>query len=544
MAHPILYDIRKVLLSKTVLISMILLIGISFFLISSFSVSVTATNSTNTQILSWYESSGTYHYLVFETNEYGKAVSGVTIQGNLSSSFFSQSTVPTYQGPTVTTNSSGEAQFTIKVPASDINEVNANYTVPVIIHEPNGDVYSAGGQPAIYSPFTTLPNGSSINVPVSPGQIVLVASSSLTGGFSGPITTVTDASNSEQEDLMVTWAGNNGSLPTSYSLYYTFFNETQTCTTGQIGGIGAVSCSSSFSQPSSLSESNTTFFANMTSYEQVFSPPKLEANLGNGSEIGFGLFSSNGFEVTPPVYYSISQLYPVAQTVSSSQADSFVVSFLTTIYGYFIPLIAIVGSYNLYGKDRVSGVLESVLAQPVSRRGLALSRFFSTFAGMAIAIVISMGVVDALGLYYTKSLLNSTILVASAGAFFVELGAFIGIMMVLSRVIKSSGLLIGIGIGLFIIFDFLWSILVLLVLAATRIGINSAAYLGYQIGAEFLNPSQFIQLVITYLTSENSTVGFISPSQYGITIPSLVVTGILWVVVPLAGFLYLAIKRD
>ncbi len=515
---------------------MILLIAISFFLVYSFSSSTTTFQQPNTEVLSWYDNSGTYHFLAFETNQFGQAVSGATIQANITSLFFSQSTLPSFQGPRVTTNSTGEAEFTINVPVSDINEVNANYTVTFTIQEPSGGEYTAGGQPAVYSPLTSFSNGSAISVQASPGQIILVANTN-----SGPISIVTDSSNSQKDNLMVTWAGVNGSLPSSYSLYYEFFNETETCTTHSIG---ATSCTSSFSPPSTLAESNMTFFDKLSSYEQVSNPPKLATTLGNASEIGLVLFTSNGYEAFSPQYYPVTQLYPTIQPVTLSQADELVSSFLTSIYSFFVPLIAIIGSYNSYGKDRISGVLESVLVQPVSRRGLALSRFLATFTGMAIAIGISMAVVDGLVFYYAKAFISSTILLASAGAFCVELAAFIGLMMLLSRVVKSSGLLIGIGIGLFIIFDFLWSIIILLFLVAIRAGFSGTGYVGYTVAAEFVNPAQFVSLVITYLTSSSSSVGLLSPSQYGITIPSLVATGILWVAIPLAGFLYLAVKRD
>ncbi|MCL5067742.1 MAG: hypothetical protein M1368_05240, partial [Thaumarchaeota archaeon] len=123
MAHPLLYDIRKVFFSKTVLISMILLIGVSFFLVSSFSVSSTGTSQfPNVQVMSWYDNSGTYHFLVFETNQFGQPVSGPTLQANLTVDPFpiggkgpitNPGSYQVYSGPSVTTNSSGEAEFTI-----------------------------------------------------------------------------------------------------------------------------------------------------------------------------------------------------------------------------------------------------------------------------------------------------------------------------------------------------------------------------------------------------------------------------------------------
>jgi ABC-type antimicrobial peptide transport system permease subunit len=124
-------------------------------------------------------------------------------------------------------------------------------------------------------------------------------------------------------------------------------------------------------------------------------------------------------------------------------------------------------------------------------------------------------------------------------------------MMLLARLIKSSGALIGIGIGLFIVFDFFWGIILTLLFALTHTPYDSLAYYEYSVIAEFLNPAQFVGLVDTFLTHQATATGFgggfnfpISPAQYGITISSIIATGIIWVVVPLAAFLYLAIKKD
>jgi ABC-type transport system involved in multi-copper enzyme maturation permease subunit len=536
MARPLLYDIRKAFLSKTVLISMILLIGSSFFLVSSFSATTTPIQVPNTEVLSWYDSSGTYHFLAFTSNQYGQPVSGVTIQINFTYSPYppraNSSSYPRYGTPPVSTNSTGEAVLTLSVPPSDINLVNENYSVSLQTTQPNG-LSNGGllGYPYTHGNYgkTTANGSSSAFSPVGLGQVVILVGPGL-------ISAVTDPSNSLKSDIKVTWAGPYGSVPNGYSLYYKFINGT--CYISQAPVCGYVS------SQGDLGESNMTFLSNMTTYNQIFTPPQLEPNLGNNSEIALGLFYPNGTAVTPTLYYLINQIYPTPQRITLEQSNQAVITFLTEIFGAFIPLIAIIGSYNSYGKDRISGVLESVLVQPISRRGLSISRFVSTFAGMAIAISISMGVVEAIVCYYTRSAFNSAILLASMGAYFVELGAFIGLMMLLSRVIKSSGLLIGIGIvWLFLVFDLFWNMLIQAATSISGAGFGTG-YFTYAIATDFLNPAQFVQLVVIYLTSYSNWFGFISPAQYGITIPSLAATGVLWVTLPLAGFLYLATKRD
>jgi len=145
-------------------------------------------------------------------------------------------------------------------------------------------------------------------------------------------------------------------------------------------------------------------------------------------------------------------------------------------------------------------------------------------------------------------------MLSSAGAFLVEIAAFIGLMMLLARVLKGSGALIGIGVGLFIIFDFFWAIIILIVVEAARVSFGSLVYYQITIAGEFVNPAQFVGLVDTYITHQSTGAGLlgsatsgnvpITPSQFGITIPSLIAAGLLWSLIPLVAFLYLAIKKD
>ena len=95
-----------------------------------------------------------------------------------------------------------------------------------------------------------------------------------------------------------------------------------------------------------------------------------------------------------------------------------------------------IASYNLYGKYRLTGVLESILVQPISRLGLSISRFFCTFIAMAIAISISMIVIDGVVWAFTNSFVSNTIILSSAVSFFVETAAFIAIMMLLAHVVR------------------------------------------------------------------------------------------------------------
>ncbi|MDA4123101.1 MAG: ABC transporter permease [Thaumarchaeota archaeon] len=371
---------------------------------------------------------------------------------------------------------------------------------------------------------------------------------------------VTDSNNASARDIRVSWVGSDGARPVGYEVYYKFvFPQCQTSANG------GTSCVGQPQQP--LNQTNAKLLGTMSSYMQVFQAPKSEANFTATTGVLIGLVNPNGTSVAaitpgdsqqsnPNAIVSVSSLYPSnkltgGQGVQATQATQIMTRFFSSIFGLFIPLLAIVGTYSTYGKDRVSGVLESVLAQPVTRRGLSLSRYLSTFAAMSAAVVVSVAVVDLVAQHFAGSFVSSAIVVSSTGALLVELAAFIGIAMLLSHLVKSSGTLIGLSIGLFLLIDFFQGLIVTIVAAILQIGPGSVGYYQVSVALDFLNPAQFVSLVVTYFTNVFTFVGIIStqglpitPQSYGITIPAIVLTGLLWVAVPLACFLYLATKKD
>jgi hypothetical protein len=117
------------------------------------------------------------------------------------------------------------------------------------------------------------------------------------------------------------------------------------------------------------------------------------------------------------------------------------------------------------------------------------------------------------------------------------------LIFLLSHLVKSTGLLLGISIGLFVVLDFFWGLIVIaltLLLGGAQGSFVAlqATYLSY-----YANPAQFLNLVNAYVL-QSSLGGFVSPSSYGVTLPAIVLDGVLWAVAPFIIFLYLAVKRD
>ncbi|MHB8565607.1 MAG: ABC transporter permease [Nitrososphaerales archaeon] len=217
--------------------------------------------------------------------------------------------------------------------------------------------------------------------------------------------------------------------------------------------------------------------------------------------------------------------------------------FFAGTMGLFVPLVAIIGAYSSYGKDRISGVLESVLCRPVTRQSLSLSRYISTVLGLSAATIISIMVVYlALG-YFDGSYLNVGFLAATFGGLFVEITAFVALIFLISHLVKTTGELFGVSIGLYLAFGFFWSLLILALNNAIHAIPGSALSIQVEIICDFFNPTQYVTLVYSFLTQSLSSVP-IETSLYGLTLTSLVSAGLLWITIPLFVFLRSASKRD
>jgi ABC-type transport system involved in multi-copper enzyme maturation permease subunit len=117
--------------------------------------------------------------------------------------------------------------------------------------------------------------------------------------------------------------------------------------------------------------------------------------------------------------------------------------------------------------------------------------------------------------------------------------------MLLSHVIKSSGGLVGVGVGLWILLDFFWSVIILVVAFSMGVQIGSGNYLGLTIDSGFFNPAQFYGLIGNFVNGVSLSSGVpISPATYGLTPYTIALAGALWVIVPAAVMLYVASKRD
>lgn len=250
-----------------------------------------------------------------------------------------------------------------------------------------------------------------------------------------------------------------------------------------------------------------------------------------------------GGKLAPEVGLSKLSVYvPMTQT----RLQNLVFSGGSSILGLFIPLLAIFAGYLTYGKDRTSGVLESVLKRPVTRGELITTRFLANTIAIFVAGSLAMLVTDVIYNHYFGMYLTAQFIGQLIWTYLVEGVAFLAVVYLISHVVKSQGALLGAAIALFVVMDLFWSIIPVAVISAMGISSTSSAYVTINILFDYISPAGYSGLVQAFLNGKLGSFGGISinPSAYGITGLTLAIAGILWMLIPFIVAYMLARYRD
>ena len=482
--RPIVYEIRRTLTSKFVIIMIIAIVGLSSLLAyeagSTYSPSPV---SSAPQLTTGYYMSGSSVVMVgYAHDAYGNPVSGIKVSYD-------------YNGTTYNSTSASNGF--------------ANYTIPA------GNV-SSGTVHVSYT-YTTLRK--SIEVHSTP------VSFSSSPGSSGLYVTagIVNPSNSTMFGLELFYVGTNGTASPSLDVYvYNYSLPVSDISTNY-------SYKHSFSGFTVLNIFPTVTGANRTDFYKV------------------EVTNSSGYTMYPPhssqsPRFALTDYTPMTQ----STLQSLVYAGTSEILGFLIPILAVFAAYLTYGKDRTNGVLESVLKRPVTRGGLITSRFLSNSVSIVVAVGLSMIFSDLIIHHYFGMYLSTTFSLYFVWTYVVEGISFLALVYMFSHIAKSQGAVLGAAIALFVVLDLFWSIIPIAILAALKISTNSTAYVSASVGFDYASPAGYSTLVQTMFTGKFGIISSstIDPSAFGITAPFLIVAGILWMAVPFAIGYYLAKNRD
>lgn len=215
----------------------------------------------------------------------------------------------------------------------------------------------------------------------------------------------------------------------------------------------------------------------------------------------------------------------------------------------FIDLLVILVAFATFGNERISGVLESVLVQPISRTGLVLSRYLAVLCAAGVAAVASFLAIDLIlqildGASFPQTFVATIILTYLAG-----IASLLAIFFIVSYTVRSNAILLGFGLGLWFLLDFLWSYIVSAIadLAGAGPGTGTAfsvSYIQASIASYFLNPTQLSGLAYVYSLRWFEMNTPVDPVSYGVTLYSMIAAVALWVFVPLTVLLLIVKRKD
>ncbi len=208
-----------------------------------------------------------------------------------------------------------------------------------------------------------------------------------------------------------------------------------------------------------------------------------------------------------------------------------------SLMSIFYPIIAIAMSYDAVAKERLQGSLELLLARPATRSGVAIGKFLGSFLSVGLPLLgvlvgSIVGIATAEG-QWPDATFASAFVIGTLGL----IAIYVLIMQIFSTLARSAGTTILAAIGVWLVFSFLWSLVVLAIQTAFRIETATRAYYALATFSSLFNPNQLYTLTVTTFMPA-SLVGLFGTSGGG-SLPDW--TGPVAMVVWIAALLILAV---
>ena len=508
-----IYDLRRTLTGKFTIVMIVLIVlataGIAYAAVSFSSGSSTPPGSEANVYPAVFKTPYGYNVTDFVANGYGQPVAGLQIDSSLVNTTFNKTTA-TYSTKmdNISGNTNAYGYFNTTIPLSAVNYTEYEY-YPLYI---SGINVSAEFQNPVIEKNAT--NGGIDYFNSAVWQIT----SNQSVYF---IAKVANPSSKTISNIEIYYASANGSAMPDAKLYYYVQNSSSTINLpfppkdmilyGEIGGF----------------------------HNKALTHP-LNATANGLNEI-IELFPPTG-GTQPLVMLTSAELY------SSTSSGALLEAILQVPYEFLIPILGIFSAYFYYGKDKASGVLESIITRPVTKGRIFASRFIGGAVSFLVALVVAEALSDIIIYRYTGSLMSSSYFLSILGGYLVEAIAFSGLIYLVSQFIKSQGGILGTGIGLFFVMVLFWSDLMALLLFALHVDSAVKSGVVAALALDTISPSTFPSLVIDLRSGVyGSTLGIGSgylASSVGITAVSVVLVGLAWLLIPALASFFLARSRD
>ena len=484
---PIVYEIKRTMTSRFVIVMIVAIVGLSALLA--------------------YESGSTFHSSSVPVRT-PNVVSGYYISGN--NVTVVNYVYDVYGHPFTNVNVTLTTSDSTNYYKTSGSSGYVNFTLPLSKAGSSVSIYDT------YKLFGARTRSSALSLAISDSTIY--TGFTLARG-------IFDQANTSNLGFLLIYVGANGTAAPPSDLYVSQYNGTASTTSSLI--------------------SNEIYTINITGMRDKAVFPSLTSSEINSTYAALVVPAGSSPSLRPYLLEPLGKLSTYT-AISQSELQSLVFSGIAPIIGLLIPILAVFAGYLTYGKDRMTGVLESVLKRPVTRTGLIGSRFVSNASSIIIAVVLSVAVGELIIDHYFSMYLSPGFTLFLMWTYIVEGIAFLALVYMFSHITKSLGALLGAAIGIFVVLDIFWEIIPAAVIAALGISTSSSAYVYSNIALNYVSPSGYESLVELLFTKH---IGFISsvsinPAAYGVTAAVLVLAGIVWMVIPFVIAYYLAKNRD
>ena len=368
--------------------------------------------------------------------------------------------------------------------------VRLSWSAPMGRYTVQATVASSGSSTTLYT-----------NIPV--------AAANVTTRLSGVVYPVQVGQFLVVPQLLVSYADTNGTIPANLRLLYSL-NDT----------------------------APWSYLDTVTSDPQLFPVPF--ANLPPNQAVYIELV--NGSTVIETFAGSASNFAP--QSGSVTPAGSALLTAVEDL-SLFVPLAAIFVGYTAYGRERLTGALEPVLALPITRSRLFVQRML----GAIIAVVLGTAVATLVfaGLFALRAGISFPSLVWFGlwGTVVAVSSIFVALAFLLAHVLRSPGTLLGAGLTIVLIGSIFWGLITDLV--ATPLGVfrGSAVTVSvWQAWVGLLNPITVCQSIVSSSMLAASPPGAIAVIPVVSPAAVWVIVLALWMALPIAAGLVIAKKRD
>jgi ABC-type transport system involved in multi-copper enzyme maturation permease subunit len=262
--------------------------------------------------------------------------------------------------------------------------------------------------------------------------------------------------------LVVAFVNQSGSVPAGTLLTYCVLNSSSSsgypCTTHSLGPV-----------TSNLQIFTTEQFASLSGTDTII------ANLTDPDGVVLETEQIPSYALNPSTALETAS---GANLVGRVETMSLLVGFAAVLVGFVT-----------YGRERLTGSLDSVLALPTTRTRILLARYFSALVPVVAATVIGVTLLSISLSRVTEATLPLQIWLSLVAAFAAEGIAFVGLTFLGAHLVRSSSLLLVASFLVMLAFTILWVSVIAAAAGALRIPASIGSPLSQSVYAPF-SPAQ------------------------------------------------------